>query len=310
MHLSIVIPAYNEALNIPLIVSKSVQNIESCTAIKQYEIIVCDDHSSDHTYEAVKNINNPSVKCIRLSKRSGSHSAIRAGLANSKGDVVLCISADGQDDPAVLPKMIEKVQQGFQIVWGVRTNRDEPFLNKQFALIFYKLLSYFVANENNIDLANADFYLLDRRVVNALNSCQERNTSLFGLIAWIGFKQAEVKYERKERTIGKSKWNFNSKMKLAFDWIMAFSGIPLKIISLLGVLIASLGFIYALVIILLSLFNYTTPGWAETAILILLLGGIQMIMIGVVGEYLWRTLDETRKRPLYFIEQASEEQKK
>lgn len=307
MYISVVIPAYNESLNIPIIVDSIINSIKAVPDIHQYEILFCDDHSSDKTYEAVMACNDENIKCIRLSRRSGSHSAIRAGLAHSKGQAVLCVSADGQDDPSALSNMIQKIKEGFQIVWGVRTNRDEPFLNKQLAIIFYKLLSYFVANENNIDLANADFYLLDRRVVNAINSCQERNTSLFGLIAWIGFKQAEVKYERKERKIGKSKWNFNSKMKLAFDWIMAFSGLPLKLISFLGLMFAGLGFIYALLIILLSIFNYTTPGWAETAILILLLGGIQMVMIGVIGEYLWRTLDESRKRPLYFVEQTTDE---
>jgi len=306
MHLSVIIPAYNESLNVQRIVDAIDSSLTGALdEISKHEIIFCDDHSSDNTFETIKELNNPNVKCIRLSRRSGSHAAIRAGLSVAAGDVVLCISADGQDDPAALGQMIKKIRAGKQIVWGVRASRDEPFLNKLFAVWFYKLLSLFVANENNIDLANADFYLLDRKVVNAINACPERNTSLFGLIAWIGFKQDEVKYQRKERTIGKSKWTFNSKMKLALDWIMAFSGLPLKFISILGFIIASLGFLYAIFILTFALLGNSIPGWASTTTIILFLGGVQMLMIGVVGEYLWRTLDESRRRPIFFIEETT-----
>jgi polyisoprenyl-phosphate glycosyltransferase len=189
MFLSVVIPAYNEAQNIPRIVGELEKNIKSVAEVSRYEIIICDDHSSDGTFEEVKKLNKPEIKSIRLSRRSGSHAAIRAGLSVAKGDVALCISADGQDNPDALAAMIQKIKEGKQIVWGVRKSRNEPFLNKQFAVLFYKLLSMFVANENKIDLANADFYLLERKVVNAINSCPERNTSLFGLIAWLGFRQ-------------------------------------------------------------------------------------------------------------------------
>jgi dolichol-phosphate mannosyltransferase len=226
MKLSVVVPAYNESNNIPFIISKVTENIQATKVVKEYEIIICDDHSSDKTFERVQELNNKNVKSIRLSRRSGSHVALRAGLLNASGDLVLCISADGQDDPIVLSEMIEKIQQGKDIIWGVRNNRQEPILSKYFAVIFYKLLSLFISNENNVDLANADFYLLNKKVVKAINSCEERNTSLFGLIAWIGFEQDQVKYDRKKRNSGKSKWNFNSKMKLALDWIMAFSGLP------------------------------------------------------------------------------------
>jgi polyisoprenyl-phosphate glycosyltransferase len=307
MFLSVVIPAYNEAQNIPRIVGELEKNIKSVAEVSRYEIIICDDHSSDGTFEEVKKLNKPEIKSIRLSRRSGSHAAIRAGLSVAKGDAALCISADGQDNPDALAAMIQKIKEGKQIVWGVRKSRNEPFLNKQFAVLFYKLLSMFVANENKIDLANADFYLLERKVVNAINSCPERNTSLFGLIAWLGFRQDSVEYERRERMSGKSKWNFNSKFHLALDWIMAFSGLPLKLMSLLGIVFAGLGFAYAVFIIIYTLLGYATPGWSETAVLILVIGGIQMVMIGVIGEYLWRTLDESRNRPLFFIEETTEE---
>jgi glycosyltransferase involved in cell wall biosynthesis len=302
MKLSVVIPAYNESLNLQKILKDSAINIKSAS-IDSYEIIICDDHSNDDTREiATELAENNLCKYIRLSRRSGSHVAIRAGLEKAKGENVLVISADGQDDANILPKMLQQIEKGKQIVWGVRRNRQEPFFHKHLSQIFYRLLSWFVPNENNIDLANADFYLLNRVAVDAINSCQERNTSLFGLIAWIGFDQGQEIYERKERYAGQSKWNFKSKMKLTLDWIIAFSGIPLKLITHLGSVFAIVGFLYALYIVVLSLLDMTTPGWAETVILMLLIGGIQMIMIGVVGEYLWRTLEEGRKRPLYFKE--------
>ncbi len=305
MNLSVVIPAFNEAENIQKIVTETIRNIELVASIINFEIIVCDDHSTDDTIGVVRKLNLENVNCIRLSRRSGSHTAIRAGLVRAQGDVVLCISADGQDNANVLPEMINKIKGGKNIVWGVRSNREEPFLHRQFSILFYKLLNKFVPNEGSVNLANADFYVLDRRVVDSINSCQERNTSLFGLIAWIGFKQDEVRYERKDRYSGASKWNFKSKRKLTIDWIIAFSGIPLKLISVLGTLFASVGFLYALYIIALFLLGKTTPGWAETVILILIMGGIQMLMIGIIGEYLGRTLDEGRKRPLFFIEEET-----
>jgi glycosyltransferase involved in cell wall biosynthesis len=304
MFLSVVIPAYNEELNIPVIIEKIKFNLLNCCSISDFEIIICDDHSNDLTFETVRLINDKKIKAIRLSRRSGSHRAIRAGLNFSKGDVVLCISADGQDDVGIIEKMIEKIKMGSHIVWGVRESRDEPLFSKIFALFFYKLLNLFVPNEKKVDLANADFYMLHRKVVDSINLCKESNTSLFGLIAWIGFKQESVKYVRNKRVYGKSKWSFKSKLKLTLDWIIAFSGIPLKLISILGLVFAFIGFLYAIFIIFLSVSGKTTPGWAENVILILIIGGIQMIMMGVLGEYLLRTFDESRKRPLYFIEES------
>jgi dolichol-phosphate mannosyltransferase len=305
MKLSIVIPAYNESENIPVIISKLKDSIQVVGQIDDYEILICDDHSSDGTYEVTAAMNDKRIKCIRLSKRSGSHVALRAGLRHAQGDMALCISADGQDDPGMLKLMVDKIIQGKHIVWGVRNKRNEKFINKYFAIFFYKLLSLFVSNQNKVDLANADFYLLSRKVIDTINQFEERNTSLFGLIAWIGFEQDQVLYERKQRYSGKSKWGFGSKLKLAADWIIAFSGLPLKLIAILGFMFAVLGFGYAIYILIFALSGNAIPGWASTTTLILLIGGIQLMMIGVLGEYLWRTLEESRKRPVYFIEKTN-----
>lgn len=306
--LSILIPAYNEEENIQTAIQKLEQTLMECQAIEDHEFIIVDDHSSDATFQRVQSFNQKKIKGIRLSRRSGSHTALRVGLAHAQGDLVLCISADGQEDPAILNQMIEKMKDGCHAVWGVRKKREESLINKFFALAAYRLIHLFIKNEENrMDLSNADFFLLSKKFVNAINACKERHTSLLGLVQWLGFKQDFVLYDRKARARGKSKWSFRSRLRLAIDWIVAFSGIPLKLISLVGFGTAILGILYALFIMVYSLLGYTAPGWAETVILILILGGVQMVMLGVIGEYLWRTLDETRNRPLYFIEEMTEQ---
>ncbi len=311
MHLSIVLPAYNESANIVEVIEELCNTIEKTDLIHQYEIWVIDDHSEDDTFQKVKQFEKPNINALRLSRRSGSHTAIRAGIAQSKGDALLCISADGQDDATgILSEMVEKIKMGAHIVWGIRHDRqNEPFFVKFYATLFYNILFMFVKKENNdIDYARVTFYMIEKRVMKAINSCVELNTSLFGLLIWSGFRQEYVLYERRERLSGESKWNFRSKTKLAMDWIMAFSGLPLRFITYTGITFALTGFVYALFITILALLGQTTAGFAETVILILILGGIQMIMLGVLGEYLWRNLEESRKRPLYFIEDNTEDQ--
>ena len=303
MKLSVCVPAYNESDNLIKTIDEIIFEINKIENIKTYEFIIVDDCSNDNTFDIINGLNDSNIRCIKLSKRSGSHIAMRAAIENTNGDVALCLSADGQEDPSILSLMIEKYKSGKNIIWGIRENRNEPIIHKLFASIFYGMLRKFVKQANqNIDLANADFYLLDTKAIEAIKKCKERNTSLFGLLIWIGFNQDQVKYNRRKRREGKSKWNFKSRTKLAKDWIIGFSAIPLKMITYIGISIALLGFIYSLVIVLLSILELTTPGWAETVIIILILGGIQLTMIGVIGEYLWRTLDETRMRPNYFIQ--------
>lgn len=309
MNLSIIIPAYNEEKNIEETILELFSKVEDIEVINNVEVLVMDDHSSDETLKVLSKMKDARVRGVKLSRRSGSHVALRAGLDLCSGDLALCISADGQDNPETLKKMVEKTLEGYNIVWGVRKKRKEPFLKSLFARLFYQLLKSVVGQKDSkIDLASADFYLLDRKVIEAIKSCGERNTSLFGLIVWLGFAQAQVRYSRRERRFGSSKWNFKSRMKLATDWIIGFSGIPLRLITYVGLLVASIGFIYALIILVLAIMEYTTPGWAETTILLLIIGGIQLVMIGVLGEYLWRNLDESRKRPNYFIEKDTNQE--
>lgn len=307
MHLFVVIPAFNESQNIIRVVQELSHSCDENELIEEHTILVVDDHSEDDTYQKVRDFGKENIRALRLSRRCGSHTAIRAGLAHSNGDALLCVSADGQDNASdILSEMIQKIKGGVHIVWGIREQRKEPLFVKLWAVLFYRILFLFAPKGNQrINYANADFYMIQRKVVNAINSCQERNTSLFGLIIWSGFKQDFVSYKRRDRFSGKSKWNFKSKMNLALDWILAFSGLPLRFITYTGIAFAILGFLYAILIVILALMGRTTPGFAETVILILIIGGVQMVMIGIIGEYLWRTLEESRKRPLYFEEEAS-----
>ncbi len=305
--LSIVIPAYNEAENLRRTLPQMREALRQ-SGMTDYEFIVVDDHSSEPLFESLAELNDPHIHCIRLSRRSGSHTALRAGLGASRGSAALCISADGQEDPAAIPLMVEKWREGNQIVWGLRSQRSgEGLFQKYFSLLFYKLLATLTeGGQSGIDLNRADFYLLDRRVVNGLNALPENNSSLFGLIAWIGYRQAYVEYERRERAVGKSKWKFRARMRLAKDWIIAFSGLPLKSMTILGFIVAGLGFLYAMWILINSLlFGNPVEGWASLMTTVLVLGGLQMAMLGIIGEYLWRTLEETRRRALYFVEKST-----
>lgn len=313
MMFSVVIPAYNEAQNITQTIMELKQVLAPSGFAHDYEIIVVDDHSNDKTYEFVESFKEEKIKCIRLSRRYGSHTAIRAGFAASKGDAVLCIAADGQEDTAVVTEMAEKWNRGAKIVWALRKQRNaEPWYIRRSAQLFYRFLAWLGDTEHvDIDFSRADFFLLDRHVVDAINACAERNTSLFGLIVWLGFTQDFVEYDRAPRRYGKSKWNFISRLRLAKDWIVAFSGVPLKLMSIVGFIIAIIGFVYGIYVVIFALMGRIPPsGWSSIIVAVFVLGGVQMIMLGIVGEYLWRNLDESRKRPLFFIETTTADQDK
>lgn len=304
---SVIIPAYNEAEVINGTINE-ITNILNRLVIESYEIIVIDDHSTDNTFDIVKNIADSKIKSIRLSRRCGSHTAIRAGLIEAIGDAVLCLSADGQDDPVYLRGMLEKWRNGAKVVWALRESRfREPWYIRKSAQAFYKLLIWLGgAGGTDIDISRANFCLLDRIVVDAINKCLERNTSLFGLILWLGFNQDSVEYQRRIRKFGASKWNFWSQLRLAKDWIKGFSGLPLTLIFIVGILVTTLGFFYAIYVLIDIILGKSTQGQSLIMVAILLIGGVQMIMLGIIGDYLWSNLDEGRHRPLFFIEKRSD----
>jgi len=308
MLVSFVIPAYDEENNISETLDELSKRMDFENA--ECEYIVVDDHSTDATYKKIEEMRNDSIRCIRLCRRSGSHTAIRAGLKHARGDVVICMSADGQDNPRVIEEMLSQWKDGCDIVWALCKDRDnERWYVKYLALAFYFLIMRICTVNSEHDLSRANFYMLDRKVVDSINDCPELNTSLFGLIVWMGYRQGSVEYDRRERRSGHSKWNLKSRFRLALDWIIAFSGLPLRLISIFGVFLAFLGILYTIVIIINSVLGTPVHGWASIMVAILLLSGCQLVMIGVLGEYLWRCISESRRRPLYFIE-ADTQQKK
>jgi len=311
MKLSIIIPTHNEEENVKITIEELIAIINPISIVNEIKILIVDDHSSDNTYNVVSSMDDSRVSCLRLSRKSGSQTALRAGLMEASGDVTLCMSADGQDDPDCLKDMLLKWDGGCKVVWALRKNRDnESFAYRLFVQIFYKTLFWVTWNTwAGIDLSCADFCLLDKSVVKAINACKERNTSVFGLIAWLGFEQGYVEYKRRKRMSGLSKWSFRNRLRFAKDWIIAFSGLPLKLMTIVGFLVALSGFLYSLYIIFNAFTGNPAPGLSSIMVVVLVLSGVQMMMLGVIGEYLWRNIDESRKRPLYFVEKKTTEKK-
>ena len=307
MKISVVIPAYNEASNIKRTVEEVCSELASINSVDSYEIIVVDDHSTDDTFDKVASLNNKDIKCIRLSRKSGSHTAIRAGFAKASGDAAFFISADGQENPKAFSTMISKLQGGSTVVWGLRKERKEPLITKLFALLFYKTIYLLTSSgDSHIDMSRADFFLLDRKVIDTLIDCAETNTSIFGLIRWLGFSQDFVEYERQSRSKGKTKWSYSMRLRLATDWIIAFSTVPLKLTYWIGLATSFISIILAAYLFMGILFSdKPLEIWPSILILILFVCGIQLITIGILGEYLLRTLSETRRRPLYIIEDSA-----
>jgi dolichol-phosphate mannosyltransferase len=303
--LSLVIAAYNEELNLPKLYERIV-GIEWRRFDMEIEMVFVDDHSCDGTSQVLRGLaaKDQRVKWLRLSRNFGSHKAFTAGLEYATGDAAVILAADLQDPPECVPAMIEKWQAGAKVVWAVRGEHEgENWLNKIFSRCYYLLMRrYAIAN---LPRTGADFLLMDRIVMDALYTAPERNTSLLALIQWMGFEQAQIVYTKEARRAGVSKWTFFKRIKLVVDSFVSFSYMPIRLMSLLGFCSAALGFLYALFLVMRRLI-YEAPieGWTSLICVVLIMSGLQLIMLGVLGEYLWRTFDESRRRPRFLIEES------
>ena len=301
--LSVVIPVFNEEKNIDFVLSEILEYIDKQ---ETYEIIFVDDHSNDNTYLHIRDLNfsNKNIKVIRLSRRSGSHIATKAGIDSSKGDKVLVISGDGQEDPSLIANMASKIEEGADIVWGVREARSEPLISRFITNIFYKGLKRFTKKtiSYSVDISNADFYMINSRVIKVIKETSLLNTSLFGLLAWIGFKQESIKYKRRERANGITKWGVKSKISLALDWYIGFSPSPLRFVMISGLLITILAIGYTVAIFIFYMNGTEVQGWSSIVVLILFFNSFIILVLGLFGEYLWRTFNNTSDRPNYAIE--------
>jgi dolichol-phosphate mannosyltransferase len=302
--LSLVIPCYNEAIGIPALISRLLEMKKGLEGVADVEFIFIDDHSTDETPKLLKQIatEHSFVKFIRLSRNSGSHVAIIAGMSHANGDAAVFLAADLQDPPEMIAQMFEKWQEGFDVVWAVRTER--PGISK-ISLFLSNSFYYLLNRMTNMKFPSmgADFALIDRRVMKGLVSSAGSKPSLVALIVWLGFKQVELPYVKEERQFGTSKWTLSKKLNAFADAFVGFSYLPMRFMSLLGFAAAFCGFLYAVfVMIMRFIVGDPIEGWASLMVVILIIGGLQMLMLGVLGEYLWRNLEESRKRPLFLIE--------
>lgn len=307
--LSIVTPAYNEAGNLPLLYQRLVKVLEPLEI--DWEWIVVDDHSSDETFAVIERIDedNPSIRGIRFARNFGSHAAISCGLHHAQGDCVVVLAADLQDPPELLPELLAKWNDGAQVVWAAREQREgEKATKVGFARLYYFLMRRLVGLKE-MPVAGADFFLLDQQVLHAFRQFNERNVSLMALITWMGFRQTVVSYNKQTRLHGRSGWSLEKKLKLVVDSVTSFTYFPIRLMSYLGFIVAIVGFLYAGIVMFNAVRGLPPQGWASLMVVVLILGGFQMLMLGVLGEYLWRALDEARSRPPYLIETVTKQPK-
>lgn len=311
--ISIVVPCFNEEEVINKTHSRLIEELSKIKSHKnlEFEVIYVNDGSRDNTLSLLheikkKSLEMTSIKCniviISLAKNFGHQIALSAGLQYAKGDAIVSIDADLQDPPEVIERMLERWIAGFDVVYGVRKSRDGETWFKLFtAKIFYLFLKSIT--NCDIPLNSGDFRLLSRRALNIFNSLPEKNRFIRGMIPWIGLKQTPIYYERHARFAGTTKYPFSKMLKLAFDGIIGFSHIPLRTAYYLGFFVAILSFMYGLFIIFHSLITGDyVKGWSSLMVAILFIGGVQLITIGILGEYIGRIYDEVKKRPLFIID--------
>jgi dolichol-phosphate mannosyltransferase len=306
--LSVVTPAYNEQSNLPILYERLFNVLVSIDV--DWEWIVVDDHSGDRTFTAVGEIagRDPRVHAVRFARNFGSHTAITCGLHHARGDCAVIMAADLQDPPEVLPVLLKKWLADVQVVWAVRTRREGEKASTIGYSRLYHMLMRHVVGLKEMPPTGADFFLVDRYVLDAFRQFKESNVSIMALISWMGFRQETITYDKQARIHGNSGWTLKKKLKLLVDSITSFTYLPIRLMSYLGFFVAFAGFIYAGIVIANSLAGHPVEGWSSLMVVILIIGGIQMLMMGVLGEYLWRALDESRGRPRYLIEATTDAQ--
>ncbi|EUJ23837.1 hypothetical protein PGRAN_07004 [Listeria grandensis FSL F6-0971] len=302
--ISVVIPLYNEEAVIEQTYHR-LKNVMEDLAM-DYELLFVNDGSKDATPSLVQELSftDPHVKCLVFSRNFGHQIAITAGTDYANGDAVIIIDADLQDPPELIPEMVQKWQQGYDVVYAQRIKRNgETFFKKWSAKMFYRALHKLTDVEIPVD--TGDFRLMDKKVYNELKKLNEKNPFVRGLVSWLGFKQTALAYERDERAAGETKYPLKKMLKLSMDGMTSFSYQPLKLASYAGVALSGAGFIYMFIILFQTLFtNTTVSGWSSMIIIQLLFGGFVLIILGMIGEYIGRIYDEVKDRPLYIVAES------
>ncbi len=302
--LSIVIPVYFNEPNLPDMIP---QLLALADGLPGYalDLIFVDDGSRDRSLEILLNAQKQfphQIKVVKLTRNFGSMAALQAGLTVATGDCVGVIAADLQDPPELFLEMTCHWEQGVKAVFAVRTDREESFLQKFFSNLYYALINRFAVP--GYPPGGFDFFLVDRQVVEEVNKTHEKNTNLMTLIFWLGYQAVFIPYVRRKRIKGKSRWTLAKKVKLFVDTFVSFSYFPIRLFSFLGIIYAVLSFTYGLVIFFSWLtFGIEVQGWVPMMLVLTFTAGLQMTLLGILGEYVWRTMDETRRRPLYVIDE-------
>lgn len=298
--LSMVVAAYNEESNLPVLHERT-RALDWATLGLEPEWVYVDDHSRDGTSEVLRRIaeGDRRVKVLRFSRNFGSHRAFTAGLEHCSGDAAVILAADLQDPPETIPYLVERWRGGAKVVWAVRTAREgETLSTRMFSRVYWWLMRRFAEVEPPD--GGADFLLMDRRVVEVVRSLPERNTSLLGLVQWAGFQQDRIHYVKRERHSGRSKWTLRKKLTLLVDSLVGFSRAPIQWVTAVGGMTLLLGLAMG---ILGCLGSWQTRPALLVIVVILVVGGLQMMLMGILGEYLWRAFDESRRRPRYVVEE-------
>ena len=303
--LSVIVPVKDEVDAIGAFIEQVSAVIQALDdpAANSYEILFVDDGSTDGTFERIRSASrsDPHVRAVSFSRNFGKEAALSAGLDHAHGEAVVPLDVDLQDPPEVLKDMVAKWREGFEIVYGVRNDRQtDSFAKRLTADLYYRAHNWL--SEDKIPEHAGDFRLLDRKVVEVIRTMPERNRFMKGMFAWAGFKQTSVGYARRPRTVGKTKFRGWKLWTFAIDGITSASTVPLRIWSYLGGIIAILSLIYAVFVVIRTLiFGVQVPGYASMMVAVLFLGGLQLLSLGILGEYVGRILVETKQRPLYVV---------
>ena len=300
--LSIVIPVYNNELNLKSLYEKLNKDVLEKGNF-EYEIIFVDDGSEDNSYNELLKLRekDKNIKIIKFTRNFGAHTAVFAGLKYANGNCMLIIPADLQTPPKLVLEMYSWWEKDYKIVLAVRDDREEGKIQSFFSNTYWKLAKKYALK--NTPEKGYDSFLIDRKIADSISNANEKNSPLSAQILWYGYKVKKIYYIRKKRELGKSQWTLSKKIKLFIDTFIAFSYAPIKIISGLGIIISLAAFIFAIVILFNKFYNnIPIEGWASLMIVLLGLSGIQLITLAIIGEYLWRNFDESRKRPIYIIE--------
>ena len=301
--ISIIFPVFNEQENLEELyqrVSDAVLRVDG----HDFEFVFVDDCSADQTPEILRKLHSRDkrVKVIRFARNCGGHAALTAGLYHCKGDCAIALAGDLQDPPELIVDLVANWKDGAKIVWAARSKREGESFSVRFFSRFYYAFINLLTDVRLPDLG-ADVFLVDRVVIESFKEMPEKHSSIYMTLAWLGFPQTTIEYVKEARARGVSKWSLGKKIKLMLDSVLSFSHVLIRYMSVLGLATAFVGFVYAAWVVGKAMFfGLAVEGWSSLMVAILVIGGVQMMMLGVLGEYLWRTFDESRRRPRFVVE--------